>query len=293
MKKVTLIIGTLIISLNFCSCGNKPFSKYDFSKGEYKLYFCYQANDYDLVPGTFKTPEFVEKFGNFYITDKNTLEFIQQNAIKDEVIVSNPLNSFYSLRLTCNGKAIDGAILDIDNKEIVTENGKYKFNLTELEKFDSQFKKLNSYKVYCPSISCINKLTSFVNSKHGFIYYGIQGERNPFREFSGKIDLITLVNQNDFSGGYKKIRKQFESELNKIGKGQIFNFEYDGGDTLKISRLWDKDYTTNLPDRFRVTKAYSDSIDFPIAAYDIEKSDLIEFFVNEKVKSYTVEDLKN
>lgn len=291
MNKVIQLIVTLIISLNFCSCENKPFGKYNFSKGEYKLYFCYQANDYNLVPGTRITPDIKKEFGDFYITDKNVLEFIQKNAIKEKVKISNPLNSFYSLRLTCNGKGVDGAILDIDNSEILTGKGKYKFNLSGLVKLSDGFKKMNSYTINCSTISGINKLSRLVKSKHGFTFYGIQGEKNPFEDFSGKIELITLVNQGDFSSNFKKNLKRFESELNEIGKGQIFDIFYEGGDTLKISMLWDKDYTSELPKRYKVVKAFSDSIDFIITVYDIEKGDLIELLDSEKEMKCTIEDM--
>jgi len=289
MRTVTIYI--IINLLTFSLSANKPFNKYNFSNGDYKLYFCFQANNEYLIPEFRKTPEIKLQYGEFYITDKKSLEFILQDAILDKVIVSNPLNSFYSLRLTNNGKVIANAILDIDNEEIVTRKGKYKFNLNGLTSCSSKFNKLNSFTVHCPTISCINKLTTYVNSRQGFVYYGVQGEINLFAEFNGKIDLMRLVNSNDFSLNHKRYKKTIEKDLKKFGKGQMFGLTYEGGDTLKISMLWDKDYTDKLPEKYRVIKPYSDSINYSITVYNVQKNDIVDFFAAIKEENYTIDEL--
>jgi len=287
-----MILGTIIVSLTFCSCANKPLSKIDFSKGDYKLFFFYQPIDSALTSPTKKIHEFQKNYGNFYITDKNALEIIKVKVIQDKALENKPSNSFYMLRLVCNGKVVDGGILDLENNEIINSDGKYKFDFNELEKLHNSFNKLNSFEVNCPTISNTNKLIQLVENKNGFIYFGTQDGENPIKGFLGKIDLITDVKQSDFSSDFEKTKKEFEADFKEIGKVKFFDGLYEGGDSMKISMLWEKDFTSKLPRKYRVLKAYSDSINFPINIYDIEKRELIEFFDNEKLRDYKIKELK-
>lgn len=291
MKRLIIAFGTIIISLTLCSCTNKPLNKIDFSEGEYKLYFFYAPIDSRLDSSTREITEFQKKYGNFYITDKDVLENIKGKIIQDRALENNFSNSFYVVRLICNGKVVDGGILDLENREIIYLKGKYKFDIKALERFHNKFNKLNSFEVSSPTISNSKRLIKLVEKNNGFIYFSTQDGTNPFEGYMGKIELITAIEQNDLLKDPELNKKEYEADFKKFGKAKFFESHYEGGDSIKISMLWEKDFTFKLPKKYKVFKAYSDSIYFPLYIYDIDREKIVEFFDKEKVKDYKIREL--
>lgn len=286
-----MVLGTIIVSLTLCFCTNKPLSKIDFSKGDYKLYFFNVPIDSRLYSPTRKITEFQKKYGNFFITDKDVLRIIKEKVIQDKVLENKSSNSFYMLRLICNGKVVDGGILDLDNSEIIYLDGKYKFDIKEIEKFHNKFNKLNSFEVICPTISTSKKLIKLVENKNGFIYFGTQDGKSPFEGYSGKIELTTAIEESDVFKDPEVNKKEYEADFEEIGKAKFFESHYEGGDSIKISMLWEKDFTSKLSRKYKVFKTYSDSIYFPLNIYDINQKELVKFFHNEKIRDYKIREL--
>jgi len=281
-------IGLVLISLFLISCGGKPLSKIDFTKGDYKLYFYSlpgQDNGQD-------TNSFFVKHNNFYITDNSILKNIKEDVIIEKSNRKTSYNFLYALRLVQDGEIIDGGILDVVNGEILYHNGKYEFDLRQFEKHIDGLEVLNSFEVNCVTISNTKKFFDFVDdSGDGFIFTNSEDGENPIIKFNGIVDLITDTTNVDFSSGYDGFQKRFVSDFKDLGDIAILSSNFGGGDSITLTMLWEKDYTSNLPTGYRITKQYNDTIDLPLQVYDIKKEGIISFFLENRIEGYEIIDL--
>lgn len=292
MNTIVKILATIIIPIMIISCGSKPLSKFDFSEGDYKLYFFV----YPTVPLLSEPSDiphaFQEKHGNFYITDNKALEIIRGEIITDKVPENNSSSPLYIFSLVCNGKKVDGAILNLESNILYYTNGAYNFDLTKLERLQNCFNRLNSYKVNCVTLSNAKKFINYFGNSNGFIYYNTVDGENLIKDYNGIVELSLAVKQTDFSTDVEKRKKRFENDFKRIGNVKFYQSRYEGGDSMKVSMLWEKDFTTSLPSKYRIIKSYSDTIYFPLYVYDVEKKDLVDFFQKENITNYKIDELK-
>jgi len=278
------LLKILTLTVIIVSCKEKPLSKTDFNKGDYKLFFYTQPTD-TLFAGK---NEFYKKYKNFYITDKQAIETIKNNVIQDESNKKNDLSFPYVMRLLKDGKDIDGGIISIESKEIYYHKGKFGFNLDEFEKLNNHFIELNSLEVKCFTINDLRKTLDFIESVDGLTYGNFDSVKNHFKEFNGTVVLSLDKEKINQSNDFNIIESRISQDFKKQGKVKLLSSSYKGGNEILIELLWENDFSKKLPDGYKVIKNYSDSIDMPLLVYNVEKDVLQRFFENNEVSDYII-----
>ncbi len=285
--KVLQILKFILASILLVSCGSKPLSKIDFSKGDYKLYFI-------TIPGNLslhETSEFQKKYKNFYINDNTTLEKIKNQIIHERTTGKQSSNSFYGLRLMQGKVLIDGSILDLENNEILYHNGKYKFDINEFERLKDNFKKLNSFEVNCITITNNKAFFEYVKNSNGFINTNSDKKDNPIDNYNGKIDLLTDTSIISIEKDWELLKKEITSDFDNISKIEIVNFLYNGGDSVFITLLCETDFTSKLPEGYKIISKFTDTLNLPLQVYNLEKTEIINFFQTRGISEYELKDL--
>jgi hypothetical protein len=278
------LLKILTLTVIIVSCKEKPFSKIDFNKGEFKLFFYTQPTD-TLILGN---NNFYKKYKNFYVTDKQAIEKIINKVIQEKLNKKDNFNLHYVMRLIKDGEDIDGGIISLENQEIYYKNSKYRINLDELENLNNYFIGLRSLEFNCYTIKNINKTLSFIESINGFTYGNFDAVRKHFKEFNGTVVLSVdkeKINQNN---DVKVIENRISQDFKKQGKIKLLTSSYKGGNEILIELLWENDFSKNLPDGYKMIKNYSDSIDMPLIVYNVGKEELQKFFANNGISDYII-----
>ena len=286
MQILIRVFGMAYMMFILISCENKPLVNANLADGEYKLYFIIPPGNQTMR----KTIDFHEKYGSFYISNPNKLEILQKEIIQNKTSGRTSSNSYYFLRLTNDKKFVDGGVIDLENHEFLYHNGKYDFDVDELEKLHEDFIPLNSFQVDCRTITNSNKFFEFMLESSGFIY-NIGNDKNPLAKFKGKVGLKTGAQGIDFSGGIENIQNKFRKDFENLGEILFLETSYQGGDSISLSMLWQEDFSNRLPDGYRIIKPFSDTINLPIFVYDIDKTEIRNFFENERIKDFIIRDL--
>lgn len=282
-------IKLVLLAIIFIACKEKPLSRIDFNKGEYKLFFYTQPTD-TLIEGNY---EFYRKYKNFYITDKQVIETIIKNVIQDKsTIINDNFNFHYVMRLIKDGEDIDGGIISLENQVIYYKKGKYGFNLVELEKLNNHFIELKSLEVNCYTIENINKTLKFIESKKGFTYGNTDAMKKQFNEFNGTVILSVDKDKINQINDFIVIERRIFQDFKKQGKIKLLTLSYKGGNEILIELLWENDFSKRLPDGYKVIKKYSDSINMPLLVFNLEKEVLQKFFANNGISDYRINEFQ-
>lgn len=289
MKHIYFRFLTLIlISLFIISCGQKPLEDINFAKGNYKMYFFIPPSDPDFAGEN----EFQNEFKNFYIEDRTVLEKIKNQVIKEKVTERVASPAIYILRLEKDRVVVDGGILFVETNEILYYKGKYRFDFSELEKFKSSFKKLNSFEINCLTASNTQKFIEFVESSNGFIY-GAEKESTSYKDYKGKIDLLTNssnLNPRE-SGGWEKIENNIKNDFKELGEIKIIYLSFHSADSLFVSLLLKDDFTSQIPEEYEILSPFTDTVNMPVQVIDIERDKIVNFFKSNDISEYKIKEL--
>jgi len=287
---IKFIIFILLASVTLFSCNSKkdsandkPFSGIDFSKGEYKLFFYVPPGD----PNAFDYSGFQKEYKNFYITDKEALTKIKESLITEKASSYNFSGSLYIVSLTQDNEIIDGGFIDIEDHIFLSDNGEFHIDSTVLSSLSNYFIPLLSYEVTCKTISISNMLFDFIENSKGFNYTYNDERKNPLLDYTGYVELFTIKENFDVD----KLQKQIEKDFKGVGKTQVIGLSYNGKDSLSVEMLWENNFSKNLPDGYKIIKSFTDSIDLPLPVYNVEKSQIIEFFSEEDITEYEIKEM--
>lgn len=285
LPKIVLVLSLVILA----SCNQAPFSKYDFSKGDYELYLL-GRNDTSY----FELNEFIEEYGNFKLDENPVIQELLKKGIQGRADLLQPTPPFYHLRLEKNEKFLDGALLDLNNSILIYSNYRYKFDTSILYSLSDKFQTINSFEVNYITGANTKSFLQFLNQTNGFTTSKLIGTENRLEDFMGKVELVTDVSTLDPSKKmtWAELQELVSGHFIHLGKVYLTNQSYRGGDSTYVTMLWSSDFTSDLPQQYRITKPYTDTVNWPIIVFDLEMKEILDFFEREGIQGYRIYDSK-
>ena len=280
-----ILIALLFTTLVSCNTNNSLFEKVDFNDGD-KLMFKYLNTD-------FITPEedyaFHKKYGDFYISDINTLNSLK-GLIKEETKRPSG-NSGFVYMITLVGKGKNGFLGMYDlQKEVLFSDSYYTLRMEDLEKLSDKFIQIEKCKIQFQTIPSLKKGIQLLKQNNFEIEHYEKIVESGITEFNGmttiKTTRETIPNIKNFKVIEKKINLNSTNLEYKIVKAST---DADG-DSVEIQIASNMSLGKLIPDNYVISKPYNETVElFPIEAYNIENVDIEVLFEDNDVKYELIE----
>jgi hypothetical protein len=282
-QAIVIIILSILV---FSSCAQKKLKYVDIDKS-YKMYFI----DIAYQEERFSECNFIETFGNFYISEQDFLPLLKNEIIKEKTQLERT-GCLYAITIMQEGKITFGGFLDAENG-IINTSKIYNFDLEKLSSQKDYFKKLEAFEVNCFSIS---KTEEFINEleKEGGYIFGYTGvKKNDVFNYAGRMKLVidsTIIEPNQ---DYEKIKKSIVEKFVHLDDIEIIRYTYSSGDSITLEILCNNDFSKKMPTGFEIIEPLTDSINLPFAVYDIPDFTIKSVANKMNIETLSIRNLNN